>query len=308
MKCEDARRLIPLFTYGEVSFDEEERIEQHLDDCTACRAEVKRFKAIQAAVDDHELDVPPELLIQSRRKLRASISGIGEVPRASGVSAWLHRLVPQVHFGFPAQSIGAVALVALGFFGAKLLPGDRNPFQTMNVTGPMYERVREVEPNLNSGKVQIVVEQVSRRTLSGGMSDEPIRRLLLAAARESNDPGVRVESLDVLKHSSAQNDVRDALLYALQHDSNPGVRLKAVEALRTSADDEEVRKALARVLLTDDNDGIRTQAIDLLTAKAEKEPEIIGVLQQLMTKEDNSYVRSRCQRALHDMKASAETF
>ena len=38
MKCDDAGKLIPLFAYGDLSFDEEERLEQHLDDCTACRA------------------------------------------------------------------------------------------------------------------------------------------------------------------------------------------------------------------------------------------------------------------------------
>ena len=84
------------------------------------------------------------------------------------------------------------------------------------------------------------------------------------------------------------------------------MRLKALEGLRSSAADPEVRNALSHVLLTDDNDGVRTQAIDILTSK--KEQAMIGVLQQLMVKEDNSYVRSRCQRALHDMKASAETF
>lgn len=308
MKCEDAGKLIPLFTYGELSFDEEEQLESHLDDCPACRAEVKRFKSLQSALDDQESEVPPALLVQFRRNLRATIAGIGAAPRPSGITGWLQKLMPQVHFGAPVQSIGAIALVALGFFGAKSLPTDRNALKSMSVAGPVYERVREVEPNGTSGQVQIVVEQVSRRTLSGGMSDEPIRRLLLAAARESNDPGVRVESLDVLKGSCSQMDVRDALLQALQHDANPGVRLKALEALRTSASDENVRKTLARVLLTDSNDGIRTQAIDLLTAKSNKEPALIGVLQQLMVKEDNSYVRSRCQRALHDMKASAETF
>jgi hypothetical protein len=307
MKCDDAGKLIPLFVYGELSFDEEERLEQHLDDCTACRAEVKRVKAVLSAVDEQELDVPSSLLIQCRRGLRSSIADIGPAARHSSAFGWLHRLLPHVgHFGAPVQSVGAVALIALGFFGAKMLPTERGSLQAMNVTGPVYERVRDVEPSGNAGQVQIVVEQVSRRTLSGGMTDEPIRRLLLAAARESNDPGVRVESVDLLKNSGSQTEVRDALLHALQHDANAGVRLKALEGLRSSAADPEVRNALSHVLLTDDNDGVRTQAIDILTSK--KEQAMIGVLQQLMVKEDNSYVRSRCQRALHDMKASAETF
>ena len=97
-----------------------------------------------------------------------------------------------------------------------------------------------------------------------------------------------------------------ALLYALQHDTNPGVRLKALEGLRGTANDSETRKALAAVLLKDENPGVRTQAIDLLIQK--KEPSMVGVLQEVMRKEDNDYVRLRCQKALHEMKASVDTF
>jgi hypothetical protein len=63
---------------------------------------------------------------------------------------------------------------------------------------------------------------------------------------------------------------------------------------------------LAQVLLTDENPGIRTQAIDLLTQR--REPAMVGVLQELMAREDNNYVRLKCQRALSEMNASVETF
>jgi hypothetical protein len=35
---------------------------------------------------------------------------------------------------------------------------------------------------------------------------------------------------------------------------------------------------------------------------------MVGVLQELMSHEDNNYVRLKCQRALSDMNASVETF
>ena len=41
---------------------------------------------------------------------------------------------------------------------------------------------------------------------------------------------------------------------------------------------------------------MRTQAVDLLTSK--REPELVGVLQEIMTRENNNYVRMKCQRAL----------
>jgi HEAT repeat protein len=75
--------------------------------------------------------------------------------------------------------------------------------------------------------------------------------------------------------------------------------------LRPSAD-AETRQALADVLLKDDNPGVRTWAVDLLTLT--HEPELVGVLQEIMTRENNNYVRMKCQRALSEMNASVETF
>jgi hypothetical protein len=96
------------------------------------------------------------------------------------------------------------------------------------------------------------------------------------------------------------------MLYALEHDSNAGVRLKALDGLRRFAMDAPTRDVLTHVLLTDDNPGVRTGAIDMLVQH--KEDQMVGVLQGLLHHEDNGYVRQRCERALHDMNASAETY
>jgi hypothetical protein len=170
---------------------------------------------------------------------------------------------------------------------------------------PGTSRVRYVEPS-QSGKVQLVVEETRERVLSGNVDDQNIQNLLLAAARDPQDAGLRVESVDLLKSSRECPEVRGALLYALQHDSNPGVRLKALEGLKNSAADPQVRQVLTQVLLTDNNAGVRTQAIDLLISH--KEDQMVGVLQELMRKEDNGYIRMRCQKALHEMNASVETY
>ena len=58
--------------------------------------------------------------------------------------------------------------------------------------------------------------------------------------------------------------------------------------------------------MKDDNPGVRTQAVDLLMQR--EAPELVGVLQEIMSREDNQYVRMKVQRALSDMNASAETF
>ena len=51
MKCQAARDQFALLLYGELSFDEEERVESHLDGCADCRAALERQKALHDAVD-----------------------------------------------------------------------------------------------------------------------------------------------------------------------------------------------------------------------------------------------------------------
>jgi hypothetical protein len=100
--------------------------------------------------------------------------------------------------------------------------------------------------------------------------------------------------------------VRAALLNAVAHDPNAGVRLKAVEGLKPLAVEPDVRKVLAQVLLADENSAVRMQVVDLLVARPDDS--IVGVLQNLMQKEDNSYVRLKSEKALKEMNASVGTF
>ena len=59
-----------------------------------------------------------------------------------------------------------------------------------------------------SGRVQIALDEVRKRVVSGRMEDGNIQRLLLAASRDENNPGLRVESVDILKDHAASAEVR----------------------------------------------------------------------------------------------------
>jgi hypothetical protein len=128
---------------------------------------------------------------------------------------------------------------------------------------------------------------------------------------DPGDPGLRAETVNILNTRAQVADVRDALIQALRHDQNAGVRLKAMEGLKAYAQEKEVRSALADVLLHDTNPGVRTQAIDLLTGGSEKETvdrTLVGMLQELMSRENNGYIRERCRRILEAMNASVESY
>ncbi len=59
-------------------------------------------------------------------------------------------------------------------------------------------------------------------------------------------PGLRVESVDLLKNNSQSAEIRKALVYALEHDPNAGVRLKALDGLKQFAEDPDTRQALTQ--------------------------------------------------------------
>ena len=310
MNCDAVMKALPLYYYGELAAEVEEGVEDHLQSCAPCQAEMERQRALAAALDGHVLAPDSALLAECRHDLaRAVYREEAPAVRHRASDPWglfreaFHSLWhPGIRFVQPA---GALAMVALGFFAARLVPGFHLSGGEPISEGSIVSSIRSVQPD-NTGRVQISLDETRRRVVSGRLDDQNIRRLLLAAAREQDNPGVRVESVGLLKDQATSAETRGVLLEAVLHDPNPGVRLKALEGLKSFSADPEVRRTLAQVLLKDQNAGVRIQVIDLLIAR--QDPDTIGVLQTLIGKEDNGYVRMRCQNALRAMNASVGTF
>jgi anti-sigma factor RsiW len=310
MTCEETRKNLPLFLYGELSFDEEEQVEVHVDECDACRLALAREKALFQALDGAEMVPAPQVLEESRVELRHRLGTLRGNSGMRAPSIWDKlREGFTIHFHFApgiAQVAGAAAMLVLGFLTARMAPNSLlGNWHSAGLVDPATSRVRYVEP-MAPGRVQIVIDETHQRVLSGRLDDQAIQRLLLTAAKDPSDAGLRVESVDLLKNNSQSAEIRSALVYALEHDSNAGVRLKALDGLKQFAEDPDTRKALTQVLLTDDNPGVRTQVIDLLVQR--HTDAMVGVLQELLEKEDNGYIRMRCQKVLQEMNASAETY
>lgn len=321
MNCEAAGKLIPLYFYGELEPEEEDRLEAHLHECAACARQMETERAMAAALDRRRAVPPPMLLEDCRLDLMAAIQG--GAPRAvrtpKGPWTLFLEAIGFTFNGFARyrQPVSAVALVAIGFFAARytgagmgnfaITPsGGRAPVATSASFSPddVFSTVRSVQPDAG-GRVQIAFDETRRRVISGNVSDPNIQRFLVAASSEEN-PAVRVESVGLLRSGVDSSEVRDALLNALAHDGNAEVRLKALEGLKALAGDPSVRKTLAQVLLADDNSAVRMQAIDLLVSR--RDDSMVGVLQNLVQKDGNSAVRLKCEKALKDMNASLGTF
>ena len=316
MTCDSITKLIPLYYYGELTPEEEDRVEEHLHLCSGCTREMERQRTLASSLDQRRIPTPDLLLEDCRADLMAAVQGgaprIENAKPAKGPwKLFLEAIGASLAgFGRIRQPVGALALVALGFFAARFTIST-TPAGSGAVPGSaaapadnVFATVRSVQPD-SSGGVQIAFDETRRRVVNGRMEDSNIQKLLLAAAHEDN-PAVRVESVSLLKSRAGSSEVRDALLNAVSQDSNPGVRLKALEGLKPLAADAEVRKALARVLLVDENAAVRMLVVDLLVAH--RDDAMVGVLQNAVQKEDNTSVRLKVEKALKDMNASVGTF
>ena len=202
----------------------------------------------------------------------------------------------------PGMRIAMRPLAAVLLLGAGFAVGlQQRPHTAVGAE----QRVRLVRP-AQDGQVEMVIDEVIQKKLRGPVEDVAIRKLLMSAAHDPDDPALRAEVLDVLKGGSEALDVRNSLISSLEKDPSSEVRMKALEALRPYAAFPDVRRAISKTLLGDLNSEVRILAIDTLVSV--DQPDVAGTLQKLLESEPNQYLRQRSQAALVAMKASTDTF
>jgi hypothetical protein len=308
LNCKNVQGQFALLLYGELSFDEEERVESHLDGCAECRAALQRQRALHEALDSVAVTPSPVLLSRCREDLTQLLEH--ENPAASWKPSWWRQMTASWNVQF-LRPMTAMALLAVGFFAAKVTPGLNFPgsVASMGLANFGGAQVRNVatEPD---GRLRIVVNETRERTISGSRDDRQIRELLMMAAKEGADPGLRAQTVTILMGDADASDVREALAFAMANDENTNVRLKAMEGLQRYASDPLVQNALAHVLLNDPNSGMRTRVIETLDERDGQEinRQMVGALQALMSREDDQDVRERASRMLRSIKASDGTY
>ncbi len=303
MKCEWVQQNILLYVYGELADDARYELEQHLTRCTACSADLKSARDFQAKLSALPVEDPsPNLLTASRMQLQESL----ETAQQGGF--W-HRLtfdpagwLRQMHFS-PAL---ASAILIVGFAGGILTAYKvvRNPIadNTASEPSPAAESsitgIRSISQEPGSKQISIRYDTVSTQEAQGSLNDQRIQQLLLFAARNTYNSGVRMDSVNLLTQQPNDAPAREALIYALRYDSNPGVRLKAVDALGPVVkSDVRVRDAVLEALLHDSNSGVRTQALHSLHPVL-ADSSVRAVLQKLAAGDQNPYIRSQARTVL----------
>jgi len=302
MKCEWVKENITLYVYDELADDARYELDQHVARCADCAAELKLAREFRSLLLETPAAEPnANLLASSRMKLQEAL----ETAEQGGFwrrlafdpARWLH----QVKFSPALASVillagfaGGVGATYSALSGAKLAPAatSSTPAEA-SIAG-----IRSISQEPGSDHVSIKYDTVSTQEAQGSLNEAKIQQLLLFAARNNYNSGVRMDSVNLLTQKPNDAQVREALIYALRYDSNPGVRVKSLDALGNYVkDDVSVRDAVLQALVNDSNQGIRTEALRLLEP-VKADSSVRAVLMTLAAKDQSEYIRKQSRSLL----------
>jgi hypothetical protein len=318
MKCDWVRQNVLFYVYNELEDDARYEVEQHLARCPECATELKATRKFHATLSEmHVAEPTPNLLASSRMRLQEAL----ETARPG---AFWHRLILEPALWLRqirmAPALAAVIFI-VGFGGGigatyNFLAAGRGdsgtltssigsssgnssgvqPLEASAITG-----IRSVTQEPGSNQVNIKYDTVLTQEAQGSLNDQRIQQLLLFAARNNYNSGVRMDSVEVLTQAPDDSRVREALMYALQNDTNAGVRLKALDGLSGFVrQDPQVRDGVLRALISDTNSGVRMQALRLVEPM-KTDSNVRSVLTRLSQTDQNVSIRSQARSMLAQM-------
>jgi hypothetical protein len=303
MNCEWSRQNLLLYAYDELPDDARYELEQHLARCAECAAELKLTRELHNKLSTFTVQDPaPNVVASSRMRLQEAL----ETASQGGLwqrltfdpAAWLRQIkfapaLAAIIFvvGF-AGGIGATYQIAGASHGLNQASVNPSPAEA-SISG-----IRSISQQAGTDQVNIKYDTVSTQEAEGSLNDQRIQQLLLFAAHNNYNSGVRMDSVNLLTRNPEDLHAREALAYALRYDSNPGVRIKALSGLGPYVkDDVRVRDAVLEALLNDSNPGIRIQALQLLDP-CRADGSVRAVLERLARTDDSKYIRSQAQMML----------
>ena len=337
IRCEEIEQLAVLYACEELDPGACAALEAHGKQCPACAAVLSRETRMHRAIASFDqpadsLDRSGLLLAQCRSELAEALD---DKQARADQPGWRAALLPAAWWTalrgalvyHPALSMAV--LVVAGFLAG--VAGQRShvtssvsvsprPVVTVSAAPKLTEQQLQSAGSANvawvtpSGSrtptVQVQLMSQTPMSIVGSPDDTDVQRALtfVLANGQRFDPGVRLDSLEVLRTRSSDPDVRRAICTAARTDLNPGVRMKALETLQGLGQDALVQQTLIEALANDSNSGVRVEAINLLVnalradgQPGSADPQILSVLRDRLRNDPNNYIRLQSAAALRQL-------
>jgi uncharacterized protein (UPF0147 family) len=237
MICDRIREQIPECLAGRLDATAREKVIDHLDTCSGCRAEVAELGVVYRGLESMPEQEPSQAMrTRFLETLNAYQEGYQEAQRkqayATPPKSWWAGL-------WPAQPAWQLALSAL-----LLLAGG---------VGGHYVTTERAASTGNPEMAQLKTQVDS------------LRQLVTLSLLKEQSPSARLRGV-TYSYQLAQPDpqVEQELLRAVNHDSNVNVRLSAVDAIAKFAQNPQVRKALVESIPVQESPLVQVALIDLL--------------------------------------------
>lgn len=332
IRCEEIEQLAVLCACEELDPGASAALDTHCKQCPACAAVLSRETRMRRAIDSFDqpadsLDRSGLLLAQCRSELAEALD---DKQARADQPGWRAAFLPGAWW--PAlrstlvyqPALTMAVLVVAGFLAG--VAGQRShlttsvsPHPAVTVSAPpkVTEQQLQSAGSANvawvtpSGSrvptVQVQLMSQTPMSIVGSPDDTDVQRVLtfLLENGQRFDPGVRLDSLEVLGMRSSDPDVRRAICAAARTDHNPGVRIKALEALQGLGQDALVQQTLLDALQNDSNSGVRVEAVNLLVnvlrangQSSSADPQVLTVLRDRLQNDPNNYIRLQSAAAL----------
>jgi hypothetical protein len=275
MICDRTREKLPELLAGRLDAATREKVIDHLDTCSACRADAAELGVVWRGLEAMPEPEPSQgMRTRFRETLAAYEEGFQDAQRRQALA------VPPRHWWssfWPAQPAWQMALTAVlvvaGVFGGHYLAAPQKP-----------------APNPEIAQLKGQVDN--------------LRQMVALSLMQQQSPTARLRGVTYsYQVSQPDQQVQQALLHAVNHDSNVNVRLSAVDALAKFAGDPQLRRALIDAIPVQDSPLVQIALVDLLVQVNDRDA--VPALQKLsQDRALDEAVRQRAASGLEKMGAT----
>lgn len=338
--CSKYESLIAEALFGELSDEDRQRLEAHVETCDACAEELRSLQATLAVTAQRERPEPPESFWQNygprlvRRMRRAEARTVATPSLRERLAAWWQHLIevpPAMRWAL--QGAVAVVLVAVGFgLGRQQAAPSAGPgsdtelfANTETITDatlatlisaeqpiesehgtirPHLANVRNITYDVQQGTVEIRYNTVNDIVIRGKPDDPAVQRLLRTAMLDEQNPSAQLNALQMVEQTSASADPElvQALTYLAKTEADPNMRFRAVRALRSLHNDAPMSEDTRDVLINILLSGTNSALrIEALQALTESPSQASPDYLYEVRNDSNSYVRYQAQQTLQTL-------
>ncbi|MBN1155143.1 HEAT repeat domain-containing protein [candidate division KSB1 bacterium] len=299
--CKKFRQMMWLSVYEELSLNEQEALNNHLERCKNCQFEYSQVKktvdayyriqpvqASQKVLESFRQALHQRLLNERARKARPSwISGLSEIL--------------QYHKSLVFQVSTSMAIFILGIFLGRYILSDTQhvPTEPTDMSFKNTIGIDYIDIDPTTRNIRIAYNSVQSETIEGNINDLPIQQLLMETLTTSAHPNIRLKSVRALSRVTSYNqELFNSLVDVVNNDENSGIRLKAIKLINSfpasSIDTEDQISFYVSTILKEQNSSIRNEAINGLSMISNQESR--NLLTNLAQHDDDEYLRYKSGR------------